>query len=312
MNLNFITDDVYLDHDTGPHHPENIERYKVVKSLLNTNFHNHNYIKPRLASIEEICSVHDPDYVNSIIKGIPSDGYNYYDPDTLASPKSLNSYLSAVGGPLIALENILIHNQLKTNSVYFCNHRPPGHHAEISKAMGFGVFNNISILATQALLNPNINKILIIDFDVHHGNGTQHIFENNKNIFYASSHQYPFYPGSGSVEEKGVGNIFNCNLISNTLSDDFRIKFKKDIIDKINCNFDLVLFSAGFDAHHRDPLASINLIEDDFYWVTSMILSKFGGKVPVISLLEGGYDKEGLKNGLNSHLKALMEYTKNE
>ena len=178
--------------------------------------------------------------------------------------------------------------------------------------MGFGVFNNIAIIAKHALQNPKINKILIVDFDVHHGNGTQHIFENNTNVFYASSHQYPFYPGTGSIEEKGNSNIFNCPLEANTPSDIFRKMFQVNIIDKINCQFDLILFSAGFDAHYRDPLASINLIKEDFYWVTNMILSKFGGKIPVISMLEGGYDEEGLKEGLNSHLEALRDYTQNE
>ncbi len=312
MKINFIMDDEYLNHDTGNSHPENIERYKTVKSLIKSNFSDHYFHKPREATIAELSLVHDVDYIESIISNIPSDGFFHYDPDTIGSPSSLKSYLLAAGGSIFAFEDIINKNSLKKNCSYFCAHRPPGHHAEISKAMGFGVFNNVAISASYALKNPNINKILIVDFDVHHGNGTQHFFENNPNVIYASSHQFPFYPGSGSLAEKGCGNIFNCPLDSNTSSNDFRLIFEQNIISKINHKFDLIYFSAGFDAHHKDPLASINLIDEDFYWVTDIVLNKFGGKVPVISVLEGGYDSEGLKNGLNNHLMAFSEYIKNE
>ena len=156
---------------------------------------------------------------------------------------------------------------------------------------------------------PHPSKILILDFDVHHGNGTQHIFENNPNIFYASSHQYPFYPGTGSFNEVGVGNIFNCPLPSDCDSSSFRTLFRKNIIDKIDTTFDLIYFSAGFDAHKLDPLASINLEDNDFYWVTKIVLEKFANNVPIISVLEGGYDMKGLYNGLNNHLKKLVEYS---
>lgn len=312
MKINFITDDEYLNHDTGPSHPENIERYKVVKSLLDNSYSNHNFIKPRAATTEELSLVHDKEYINHILNSIPLDGYFYFDPDTICSPNSLKSYLFAVGGSILAFEDILNNNYLKKNCSYFCAHRPPGHHAEISKSMGFGVFNNVAISAVNALKHSQVNKILIVDFDVHHGNGTQHFFENNPNVIYASSHQFPYYPGSGDLNETGCGNIFNCPLDANTSSKDFRLMFEKNIISKINDNFDLIYFSAGFDAHHKDPLASINLIDEDFYWVTDIVLNKFGGQVPVISVLEGGYDMEGLKNGLNNHLMALSEYIKDE
>ena len=185
----------------------------------------------------------------------------------------------------------------------------PGHHAEINKAMGFGVFNNVAISAQYALNSGKFKKILIVDFDVHHGNGTQHIFENTPNIFYTSSHQYPFYPGTGSFNEVGVGNIFNCPLPSDCDSSSFRDLFRKNIIDKIDTKFDLIYFSAGFDAHKLDPLASINLEDNDFYWVTKIVLEKFANNVPIISVLEGGYNMKGLYNGLNNHLKKLVEYS---
>ena len=250
--------------------------------------------------------VHDLEYVNKIYDSIPSSGFTYLDPDTIASPNSLKSYLLAVGGSVDAVNYILDNNN---KGVFFCAHRPPGHHAEINKAMGFGVFNNVAISAQYALNSGKFKKILIVDFDVHHGNGTQHIFENTPNIFYTSSHQYPFYPGTGSFNEVGVGNIFNCPLPSDCDSSSFRALFRKNIIDKIDTNFDLIYFSAGFDAHKLDPLASINLEDNDFYWVTKIVLEKFANNVPIISVLEGGYNMKGLYNGLNNHLKKLVEYS---
>ena len=247
------------------------------------------------------------DYINYIFESIPTSGFNYFDPDTISSPNSLKSYLLAVGGSVDAVKKIIDENNKK--NVYFCAHRPPGHHAERNKAMGFGVFNNVAISAEYAIRSGKFKKILIVDFDVHHGNGTQHIFENSKDIYYASSHQYPFYPGTGSENERGTGNIFNCPLIAGCDSKTFRSLFENKIINKINNSFDLIYFSAGFDAHKLDPLASINLENEDFYWVTKIVLEKLANNVPIISVLEGGYDMKGLHHGLNNHLKALIDYS---
>jgi acetoin utilization deacetylase AcuC-like enzyme len=266
----------------------------------------HNFIEPTIADKKIISLVHDLEYVNSIYDSIPNSGFTYFDPDTIASPNSLKSYLLAVGGSVDAVNYILDN---KNKGVFFCAHRPPGHHAESNKAMGFGVFNNVAISAQYAQNSEKFKKILIVDFDVHHGNGTQHIFENNPDIYYASSHQFPFYPGTGSFNEVGVGNIFNCPLHSGCDSSSFKSLFRKNIVDKIDAKFDLIYFSAGFDAHKLDPLASINLEDDDFYWVTKIILEKFANNVPIISVLEGGYDMKGLYHGLNNHLKALVEYS---
>ena len=304
--INFYFSDEYLNHDTGSH-PESIQRIKTVKQLLNDKYDNHNFIEPSKASTDLISNVHDKDYVEEILMNIPKSGFYHFDPDTIASPTSLNSYLMAVGGSVDSVIHSLNH-QLK-NPVYFCAHRPPGHHAEKNKAMGFGVFNNVAIAAQFALEQRNYDKILIIDFDVHHGNGTQHIFESNSNIYYASSHQYPFYPGTGNENEVGVGNIFNCPLPSGCDSELFRKLFQEKIIDKINIEFDIIFFSAGFDAHKLDPLASINLENDDFAWVTEAILKKFAKNTPVISVLEGGYNMDGLYNGLDFHLKILDQYS---
>ena len=304
--INFYFSDEYLNHDTGSH-PESIQRIKTVKQLLNDKYNNHNFIEPSKASIDLISNVHDKDYVEEILINIPKSGFYHFDPDTIASPGSLNSYLMAVGGSVDSVIHSLNHQS--KNPVYFCAHRPPGHHAEKNKAMGFGVFNNVAIAAQFALEHGNYDKILIIDFDVHHGNGTQHIFESNSNIYYASSHQYPFYPGTGNENEIGVGNIFNCPLPSGCDSELFRKLFQEKIIDKINIEFDIIFFSAGFDAHKLDPLASINLENDDFYWVTKAILKKFAKDIPVISVLEGGYNMDGLYNGLDFHLKILDEYS---
>ena len=304
--INFYFSDEYLNHDTGSH-PESIQRIKTVKQLLNDKYNNHNFIEPSKASIDLISNVHDKDYVEEILINIPKSGFYHFDPDTIASPRSLNSYLMAVGGSVDSVIHSLNHQS--KNPVYFCAHRPPGHHAEKNKAMGFGVFNNVAIAAQFALEQRNYDKILIIDFDVHHGNGTQHIFESNSNIYYASSHQYPFYPGTGNENEIGVGNIFNCPLPSGCDSELFRKLFQEKIIDKINIEFDIIFFSAGFDAHKLDPLASINLENDDFDWVTKVILKKFAKDIPVISVLEGGYNMDGLYNGLDFHLKILDEYS---
>ena len=174
--INFYFSDEYLNHDTGSH-PESIQRIKTVKQLLNDKYDNHNFIEPSKASTDLISNVHDKDYVEEILMNIPKSGFYHFDPDTIASPTSLNSYLMAVGGSVDSVIHSLNH-QLK-NPVYFCAHRPPGHHAEKNKAMGFGVFNNVAIAAQFALEQRNYDKILIIDFDVHHGNGTQHKFLNS-------------------------------------------------------------------------------------------------------------------------------------
>ena len=303
--INFFYTDEYLKHDTGQH-PESIERIKTVKKLIFENYESHNFLNPPLANKEIIYNVHDKEYIDYIFDNIPDTGFSYFDPDTVACPNSLNSYLCAVGGSVEAVNQI---NLNKNKKVFFCAHRPPGHHAERNKAMGFGVFNNVAISADYALRSKKYEKILIIDFDVHHGNGTQRIFENNPNIFYASSHQYPYYPGTGDLTEKGCGNIFNCPLPANCDSKLFRKLFSENIVDKINQNFDLLYFSAGFDAHVLDPLASINLEDEDFFWITKKILDKFANNIPIISVLEGGYDMKGLYNGLNNHLKVLQDYS---
>ena len=303
--INIIFSQEYKNHDTG-NHPESIERIKVVNNLIKEVYSKHNLIEPTIADKKIISLVHDEEYIDNIFISIPNSGYTYFDPDTIASPNSLKSYLLAAGGSIDAVNYIL---ENKNKGVFFCAHRPPGHHAEINKAMGFGVFNNVAISAQYALNSGKFKKILIVDFDVHHGNGTQHIFENNSNIYYASSHQFPFYPGTGSLNEVGVGNIFNCPLPSDCDSISFRSLFRKNIVNKIDTKFDLIYFSAGFDAHKLDPLASINLDDEDFYWVTKIILEKFANNVPIISVLEGGYDMKGLYHGLNNHLKALVEYS---
>ena len=304
--INIISSEEYKNHDTG-NHPESIERIKVVNNLIKEEYSKHNLIEPTIADKKIISLVHDIEYVNNIYDSIPTSGFNYFDPDTIASPNSLKSYLSAVGGSVDAVDHSRYSQ--KVSNVYFCAHRPPGHHAEKNKAMGFGVFNNVAISAQYAYTKKKFSKILIVDFDVHHGNGTQHIFEDNPNIFYASSHQFPFYPGTGDISETGNGNIFNCPLPSGCDSILFRKLFTENILEKINHNFDLLYFSAGFDAHKLDPLASINLEDDDFKWITEVIIEKYASNIPIISVLEGGYDMKGLYNSLNNHLKVLQKYS---
>ena len=302
--LKILTSNEFLNHDTGSH-PESIDRYRTIKKLFKDKFNHHTQYSNRLAKLEDLKLCHEENYINHILDNIPSSDFYYYDPDTKACPKSLNSYLNAVGICLDAIDKIFT---TKNPIDVFCGVRPPGHHAETNKAMGFGVFNNIAIAARYAISKYKVNKILIVDFDVHHGNGTQEIFFNDSRVSYASSHQFPFYPGTGSLEEIGKNNIFNCPLPGETKSDTFRNLFSKNIIDKITESFDLIMFSAGFDAHYSDPLASINLTEEDFYWATTEICDKFANDKSVLSVLEGGYNMDGLYNSLNSHLNALIDF----
>ena len=218
-------------------------------------------------------------------------------------PNSKNAILRSCGAGIAAAEDLM-----KKNERVFCAIRPPGHHAETTKAMGFCFVNNIAVTAKYLQRNFKVNKIAIVDFDVHHGNGTQEIFYNDPSVLYASSHEFPLFPGTGSIQETGAGNIFNAPLKSGIGSKEFFKIFDQKILRPIDkFKPEVILISAGFDAHSRDPLANINLKSEDYYRITKQIidLANIHSEGRVISFLEGGYDLIALSESIKQHLLAL-------
>lgn len=237
---------------------------------------------------------------------MPETGIVRIDADTSMSPKSLDAALTAVGAATAAVDDVW---SGAADNVFVAS-RPPGHHAERATAMGFCLFNNAAIAARHAQKAHGAERVAIVDWDVHHGNGTQDIFWSDPSVLYGSTHQMPLYPGTGAKGETGAGNIVNAPLIPDSGSDLFRDAFKTRILPALD-NFrpDLIIVSAGFDAHHRDPLASINLDEDDFDWATGQLLERAQrySQGRLVSLLEGGYDLEGLAYSVAAHVGRMMK-----
>jgi len=250
---------------------------------------------------------HNSDYINFVEKSFPRKGLSFLDGDTIVSPGSKDAIMDAVGSIITAIDGV----QNKEFKNAFCAVRPPGHHAEKSKAMGFCIYNNIAVGAHYLLKKYKLSKVAIFDLDIHHGNGTQDIFYDNPNVLYLSTHQYPFYPGSGSENEKGkYNNIFNIPLPAGTTSEEYlnAYEFILKKIEEFNPNF--ILLSAGFDAHKLDPIGQFNLTSNDFYTITKRILclSKKCCEGKVISILEGGYDLKALQESTEFHVNALLEF----
>jgi acetoin utilization deacetylase AcuC-like enzyme len=244
--------------------------------------------------------------VEAIRAATPKQGLVWLDPDTAMCPKSYDAALRATGAALYAVDQVM--SGAAENA--FCAVRPPGHHAEASRAMGFCLFNSVAIAAEHARAAHGAERVAVVDFDVHHGNGTQHAFWSDKDLFYGSTHQMPLFPGTGALSETGVGNIFNAPLNPLDGSARFREAFLTRILPALH-DFgpDLVLISAGFDAHREDPLAQIELTEADFTWVTEKLTEiaekHAGGRI--VSLLEGGYDLDALARSAAVHVQALMQ-----
>jgi len=250
--------------------------------------------------------VHQPYYVEKIVENVPEQGQVHLDPDTVMSPQSLEATRRSSGAAVEAVDRVMAGDA--TNA--FCAVRPPGHHAESSRAMGFCLFNGAAIAAFHARSAHKLDRVAVIDFDVHHGNGTQHSFEAEPNLFYGSSHQWPAYPGTGQENETGCAdNIRNFPLSPGSGSAAFRHGYEKRILPALR-HFapDLLIISAGFDAHSRDPLAQLELQTDDYRWVTEQLLDIASeccdGRV--VSLLEGGYDLQALRESVQVHVLALM------
>ena len=308
MSTQFFYHRDCLDHYPGLSHPESPQRLiSITKTLSHTNFDMLSRVQSPKAEFDTITLMHDPYYVESIFNSLPISDSKQLDPDTILSPGSGDALLRGVGGICSAVDNVL--SGVSNNA--FCCMRPPGHHAEYGEAMGFCIFNNIAVAAKYAQKKYGIDKVAVVDFDVHHGNGTQHLFENDPNLFYASTHQFPAYPGTGAISEVGLGNIVNVPLKPGTGSESFREAYTTTILPKLNTfEPELLLVSAGFDAHRKDPLCQLNLNSDDFSWVTKHLIEVADNHCQgmLISTLEGGYDLDALASSVAKHVQELLMY----
>ena len=308
MKTGLITSETFQNHDTGPGHPEQIARVSVIiENFKKLNNKNIIWKKPSIISEDIIKDAHDIDYINLVKNSFPRKGFSSLDGDTIISPGSREATFDAAGSIISAIDGV----QNKEFKNAFCSVRPPGHHCNQNKAAGFCILNNIAIGAKYLLNRYNYSKVAIIDFDVHHGNGTQDIFYENENVLFISTHQYPYYPGTGSEKEKGkFNNIFNIPLPAGTNSEEYlnAFEFALNRLKKFKPEF--ILISAGFDGHILDPLAQLKLETEDFYNITKRILEtskKFcNGKV--VSILEGGYDLQALRDSSKRHVDALIEF----
>tara|TARA_X000000368_G_C22990134_1_gene693972 strand:+ start:50 stop:979 length:930 start_codon:yes stop_codon:yes gene_type:complete len=308
VKTGLITSDTYQNHNTGDGHPEKIDRVSVIiENFKKINNKNIIWKKPSKVDNKTLKTTHDSAYINFVHNSFPKRGLSFLDGDTIISPGSKDATLDAVGSIITAIDGV----QNKEFKNAFCAVRPPGHHAEKNKAMGFCIYNNVAVGANYLLEKYKLKKVAIIDFDVHHGNGTQDIFYNNEKVLYISTHQYPYYPGSGSESEKGkYNNIFNIPLPAGTTSEEFMNAYEF-VLKKIKeFKPEFILFSAGFDAHQDDPLAQFQLLSKDFYKLTkrTLELSKLYCDGKVVSILEGGYDLEALKKSTEMHVNALLEF----
>ena len=308
MSTLFITHPAFKNHDTGPGHPERPDRMRAIDAVIaQESFNGLIREEAPQADFEALKLVHPAEYIETIREAAPEQGLIYLDGDTVMSPGSLEAALRAVGAGLRAVDAVMKGDAKNA----FCSIRPCGHHAEPSRAMGFCIFSSIAIAGKYAREKHGAKRIAVVDFDVHHGNGTQAAFWNDKDLFFASTHQMPLYPGTGAPNETGVANnIVNAPLRSGDGGEKFKAAFNDRILPALR-NFapDVVLISAGFDAHRNDPLASLELVEEDFGWATTKLLEiaeeTAGGRV--VSMLEGGYDLRGLAGSVAVHVKTLME-----
>ena len=296
-----------LLHDTGPGHPECPDRLRaVLQALEHPNFVPLLREEAPLATRDQLLLAHDAAYVDAILAMHPGDGQPIHiDGDTLMSAGSHDAILRAAGGAVAAVDAVMEGWALSA----FVATRPPGHHAERARAMGFCLFANAAIAALHARARWGLERVAVLDFDVHHGNGTQDIIERDAGLFYGSSHQYPCYPGTGAATEHGVGNVFNVGLPPGSGSAAFRAAWERVLLPAVDAfRPQLIVLSAGFDAHCDDPLAELRLVEADFAWLTGQVATTAerhcGGRI--VSVLEGGYDLHALAASVAVHVRALM------
>ena len=308
MKTGLVTSDTYQNHNTGEGHPEKIDRVTAVidnfKKIDNKELI---WKKPSKFDQSFLINTHSSEYIDLVSKSFPENGLAFLDGDTVVSPGSKEATKDAVGSIITAIDGV----QQKEFKNAFCAVRPPGHHAEKDKAMGFCIYNNVAVGANYLIEKYKYNKVAIIDFDVHHGNGTQDIFYNNEKVLYISTHQYPYYPGSGSDKETGkFNNILNIPLEAGTTAEQFLNAYENVLKKLKEFKPEFLLFSAGFDAHINDPLAQLRLSSEDFYHLTKRTLevSKSMCNGNVVSILEGGYDLKALQDSTKRHVDALIEF----
>ncbi|MEQ1576721.1 MAG: histone deacetylase family protein [Hyphomicrobium sp.] len=312
MTTLLISHPCFVNHLTGPGHPERPDRMRAIdKVLAHETFAPLTRIDaPLRDGVEEAIGLaHPPAYFKSIEKAaatITGETLGRIDGDTVVSQGTWQAALRAVGAGLEAVDQVM---SGKAGNA-FCQVRPPGHHAESDRAMGFCFFSNAAIAALHARKAHGAGRVAVIDFDVHHGNGTQDIFWSDKNAFYGSTHQMPLFPGTGALSETGVGNVFNAPLREGDDGVVFREAFTQRILDPLhNFSPDFIVISAGFDAHKRDPLGGLRLVEADFMWATEQVglIAHKHAQGRIVSLLEGGYDLEGLAKSTAVHVRTLMD-----
>ncbi|MEX0753398.1 MAG: histone deacetylase family protein [Xanthobacteraceae bacterium] len=302
-----VTHPACLDHLTPPGHPERPDRLRAIAEALDgEEFSALARAQAPAAPFETIALCHPIDYIEDIRRATPEQGMVRLDADTSLSPGSFEAALRGAGGAIFAVDEVMARRADNA----FAAVRPPGHHAETARAMGFCLFNNAAIAARHAQKRHGVARAAIMDFDVHHGNGSQEIFWSDASVMYCSTHQMPLYPGSGAREERGAhDNIVNAPLSAGDGGKEFRAAMESVILPRLRAFApDFIVISAGFDAHRRDPLASLNLVEEDFAWATRKIMEVADASAQgrVVSVLEGGYDLQGLAQSAAAHVGALM------
>ena len=308
MKTGLVTSDTYQNHNTGEGHPEKIDRVTAVIDNFK-KIDNKELIWKKPAKFDQsfLINTHSSKYIDLVNKSFPENGLAFLDGDTVVSPGSKEATKDAVGSIITAIDGV----QQKEYKNAFCAVRPPGHHAEKDKAMGFCIYNNVAVGANYLIEKYKYNKVAIIDFDVHHGNGTQDIFYDNEKVLYISTHQYPYYPGSGSEKEIGkFNNILNIPLEAGTTAEEYLNAYENVLKKLKEFKPEFLLFSAGFDAHIDDPLAQLRLGSEDFYKLTKRTLEilKSTCNGNVVSILEGGYDLKALQDSTKRHVDALIEF----
>lgn len=313
MTTLLVTHPSFVEHDTGPGHPERPDRMRAIDKVLE-----HDLFRgltredaPLRDDVkEQILLAHPERYFNKLEASVPAKGQPAarLDPDTVMSSTSWEPALRAVGAGLLAVDKVMDETSGISNA--FCQVRPCGHHAETETAMGFCFFANVAIAGMYAKAKYGLDRVAVIDFDVHHGNGTQDIFWSDKDLFFASTHQMPLFPGTGALIETGVGNVFNAPLREGDGGAVFKEAFESRVIPALrNFSPDLVLISAGFDAHKDDPLAGLRLVEADFIWATEQLADVAAKHCDgrIVSVLEGGYDLTALAKSCAVHVHTLMQ-----
>ena len=303
--IRIYTHPACLSHDTGPGHAERAERLASVLEALRAAFPQ---LQPELApraSRGQLLRVPAQRLLDEVLESRPSTRVAL-DPDTMLSPESAEAALRAAGAAVAAVDAVLRGETMRA----FCAVRPPGHHATADAAMGFCLFNNVAVAAAHALAKHGLARVAIADFDVHHGNGTQAIFEHDPRVLFLSSHQWPLYPGTGSADERGAGNIHNAPLPAGAGSVPFQAAWRERLLPELErFRPQLVLVSDGFDAHERDPLAALQLVADDYAWLTGELvaIARRHAQGRIVSMLEGGYDLDALRECGVAHVGALLE-----